>query len=70
MNGIGRPLIILGLILVAAGVIISFAPRIPWLGKLPGDIYIRKEHFSFSFPLTTCILFSVLLSLILWLLRR
>ena len=70
MNGIGRPLIILGLILVAAGVIISFAPRIPWLGKLPGDIYIRKEHFSFSFPLTTCILLSVLLSLILWLLRR
>jgi hypothetical protein len=70
VNGIGRPLIILGLILVAAGVIISFAPRIPWLGKLPGDIYIRKEHFSFSFPLTTCILLSVLLSLILWLLRR
>ena len=70
MNGIGRPLIILGLIMVAAGVIISFAPRIPWLGKLPGDIYIRKEHFSFSFPLTTCILLSVLLSLILWLLRR
>ena len=70
MNGIGRPLIILGLILVAAGVIISFAPRIPWLGKLPGDIYIRKEHFSFSFPLTTCILLSALLSLILWLLRR
>jgi hypothetical protein len=70
VNGIGRPLIILGLILVVAGVFISFVPRIPWLGKLPGDIHIRKEHFSFSFPLTTCILLSALLSLILWLLRR
>ncbi|NVN89463.1 MAG: DUF2905 domain-containing protein [Desulfuromonadales bacterium] len=70
MNGIGRPLIIMGLILVAAGVIISFSPRIPWLGRLPGDIYIRKAHYSFSFPLTTCILLSAILSFIFWLLRR
>ncbi len=70
MNGLGRLLIIMGLVLVAAGVIISIAPRIPWLGRLPGDIYIKKENFSFSFPLTTCILLSLLLSLILWLFRR
>lgn len=70
MNGIGRPLIILGLILVAAGVIVSFSPRIPWLGRLPGDLYIKKEHFTFSFPLTTCILISAFLSFIFWLLRR
>jgi hypothetical protein len=70
MNGIGRPLIIMGLILVAAGLIITFAPRIPWLGRLPGDIYIKKEHFSFFFPLTTCILISAIVSFILWLLRR
>ena len=70
MSGLGRMLIIMGLVLVAAGVVISLAPRIPWLGKLPGDIYIRKANFTFSFPLTTCILLSLLLSLILWLLRR
>lgn len=60
----------MGLILVAAGVIISFAPRLPWLGRLPGDIYIKKDHFSFFFPLTTCILLSAIVSFILWLLRR
>ena len=60
----------MGLVLVAAGVIISIAQRIPWLGRLPGDIYIKKENFSFSFPLATCILLSLLLSLILWLFRR
>ncbi len=70
MSGIGRLLIIIGLILVAVGVIISFAPHIPWLGRLPGDIYIKKDHFSFFFPLTTCILLSALVSFILWLLKR
>jgi hypothetical protein len=70
MNGIGRPLIIMGLILVAAGLIISFSPRIPWLGRLPGDIHIKKGHFSLFFPLTTCILLSAIVSFILWLLRR
>jgi len=70
MSGIGRLLIVMGLILAAVGVIISFAPRIPWLGKLPGDIYIKKDHFTFFFPLTTCILLSALVSFILWLLKR
>lgn len=63
-------LIIIGLILVAAGIVISLVPRIPWLGRLPGDIFIRKENFSFYFPLGTCILISLILSLILWLFRR
>jgi hypothetical protein len=70
MSGMGRILIILGLILVAAGIIISFAHRIPWLGRLPGDIYIKKENFSFYFPLATSILLSLILTLILWLFRR
>jgi hypothetical protein len=70
MSGIGRSLIITGLVLVVAGVVITFSPRIPWLGKLPGDIHVQRENFSFFFPLTTCILLSALLSLILWLLRR
>jgi hypothetical protein len=70
MNWLGRPLIILGLILVAAGLVLSLAPRIPWPGKLPGDIIIKREHFSFYFPLATCILISAVVSLILWLIRR
>lgn len=70
MSGMGRALIITGFILVVAGIIISLAPRIPWLGRLPGDIYIRKGNFSFSFPLATCLLISALLSFILWLFRR
>jgi len=70
MTNLGKPLIILGLVLVAVGVFISYAGRIPWLGRLPGDIYIRKDNFSFYFPLATSILISALLSLILWLFRR
>ncbi|GFE61380.1 DUF2905 domain-containing protein [Geobacter sp. AOG2] len=70
MNGMGRPLVIMGLILVTAGLLLSISPRLPWLGRLPGDIFIKREHFSFYFPLATCILISAILSLILWLIRR
>jgi Protein of unknown function (DUF2905) len=71
MNGLGRPLIIMGLLLVAAGLIISFAPRLTiWLGRLPGDIHIKRDNFSFYFPLATCLLLSALISFIMWLLRR
>ena len=70
MNGMGRYLIVLGLILLAAGIFLSFAPRIPWLGRLPGDINIKRENFSFYFPLTTCLLLSALISLLLWLFRK
>ena len=71
MNGLGRPLITLGLILVAAGLLISFAPKLPtWLGRLPGDINIKRANFSFHFPLMTCLLISAVLSFILWLFRR
>lgn len=70
MSGMGRQLIILGLIIVAIGLVFSLSPRLPWLGRLPGDISIKREHFSFYFPLGTCILLSLLLSLVLWLFRR
>jgi uncharacterized protein YybS (DUF2232 family) len=68
--GIGKSLIILGLIIAAIGVILTFAGRLPWFGRLPGDIYVKKENFTFYFPLATSILISVILSLILWLFRR
>jgi hypothetical protein len=67
----GRSLIILGLIIVAAGIIISLSPRLPsWLGRLPGDINIKRDNFSFHFPLVTCLLISAIISFILWLFRR
>jgi hypothetical protein len=71
VNGLGRPLIIMGLVLVAAGLIISFSPKLPtWLGRLPGDINIKRDNFSFHFPLVTCLLISAILSFIMWLFRR
>jgi len=65
---LGRLLITVGLILVAAGLVVTYAPF--RLGRLPGDIYIHGKNSSFYFPLTTCILLSVLLSLVMWLLRK
>ena len=71
MNGFGRPLIILGLVLVAVGLAITYAPKLPtWLGRLPGDINIKRANFSFHFPLATCLLISAILSFVIWLFRR
>jgi len=70
MAGLGKSLIIFGLIIIAFGIIITFAGKIPWLGRLPGDIQIKKENFTFYFPLATCMLVSVIVSLLLWLLKR
>lgn len=64
MSDIGRFLILLGLAAVAAGVILLFLPRIPWLGKLPGDIVVQRERFTFYFPLATSIVVSILLTVL------
>ena len=69
--GLGRTLIAVGLVLVAAGLLVTFAGKLPLkLGRLPGDIYFHGKNSSFYFPLTTCILLSVVLSLVMWILRR
>ncbi|MEA5115610.1 MAG: DUF2905 domain-containing protein [Geobacteraceae bacterium] len=70
MTGMGKALIALGLLMVLAGLLLVFSGRIPWLGRLPGDIYLRKGSFSFYFPLATCILISLFLSLLFWLFRK
>ncbi len=70
MSDIGRWLIFMGILIAAAGVVITFAGKIPWLGKLPGDIYIKRENFSIYIPLATSILLSVIISLILWLIKK
>ena len=70
MSSLGKSLIVIGLVIALIGVVLSFAGRIPWLGRLPGDIYVRRENFTFYFPLATSIVISLLLSFILWLLRK
>ena len=70
MTNPGKLLIFLGLTLAAAGLLLTFAGKIPLIGKLPGDLRIERENFTFYFPLGTCLLLSLLLSLIFWLFRR
>jgi hypothetical protein len=67
---LGKLLILTGLGFVLAGLLLTFGPRLPWLGRLPGDFRLEREHFSIYIPLGTCLLLSLLLSLLLWLLRR
>jgi hypothetical protein len=64
-----RALVVIGLVAAALGLLWPWLGRIG-LGRLPGDIHIRGAHGSFYFPITTCILISVVLSLVLWLIKR
>lgn len=70
MAGFGKTLIYLGILLVIIGLVVSLMGRIPWLGHLPGDIAIQRGRFTFYFPLTTCILLSLIVSLVLYFFRR
>ena len=69
-SGIAKLLIAFGALLAIIGVLLLFVGRIPYIGKLPGDIYMKKGNFSLYFPIVTCILLSILLTLILNLFRR
>ena len=65
----GRSLILFGIVLVVLGIAWPWLTKLG-LGRLPGDFYIQREGFSFYFPLTTSLILSILLSLLLWFLRR
>lgn len=67
---IGKFLIIFGIIIVAVGVLLLISVKIPWIGRLPGDIMIQKKNFTFYFPLATSILISVVLTFLFWLIGR
>ena len=69
-SGLGKTLIVAGLLLVAVGLFLTFGGKLNFIGKLPGDIRIERDNFSFFFPLGTCLLVSLLLSLVFWLFRR
>lgn len=68
-GSLGRVLVIFGLLIVIIGALLIFAPKIPLLGRLPGDIVIRRENFTFYFPVATCILLSILLTILLRIFR-
>ena len=70
MLSLGKVLIIIGLVIAGIGIVFVLSPKLPWIGKLPGDILIKKENFRFYFPLTTCIIISILLTLLFYLFRR
>ncbi len=70
LSGVAKVIILVGAIMVMMGIIVLFADRIPWLGKLPGDIYIQRENFTFYFPVMTCIIVSILLSVIFYFITK
>ena len=70
VKNMGKFIIIIGLVLVLVGIVIHFADKIPWIGRLPGDILIKKENFTFYFPLVTSIILSIVISLIIYLIRK
>lgn len=70
MESIGKALIIFGVVLIGLGLLLTFFNKVPFLGKLPGDIYIKRENFTFYFPLATSFILSILLTLALWLRSR
>ena len=69
-QGMGRALIFFGVILAGLGVALLVAPKMPWIGRLPGDIMIERNRFTFYFPLASCLVASVVLSVIMWLMGR
>jgi hypothetical protein len=70
MAPFGKGLLVIGLVIAAFGAILWIFSGVPFIGKLPGDLYIRRGNFTFYFPLTTCILISIILTLLFALMRR
>jgi len=69
-GSLGKILIICGVVLVVIGLILILGDKIPWVGRLPGDIYIKRDKFTFYFPLMTSIIISLLLTLLFYLFRK
>ena len=70
MSELGRYLIAAGALIALIGVVLLFAGKIPWLGRLPGDVYYKSDRVTVYFPLATCVVVSVVLSLLVYLFRR
>lgn len=70
MNELGKMLVVLGLVIAAVGLVLWTGLGKNWLGRLPGDIHYTRDHVSFHFPIVTCLLISIVLSVLMWLFRR
>lgn len=70
MPEFGKILMVCGGLMLLVGALLTWNDKLPWLGRLPGDIVIQRENFSFYVPLATCLLLSVILSLLMALFRR
>jgi Protein of unknown function (DUF2905) len=67
---LGKILVIIGAVMLALGGVFLLSGKLPWIGRLPGDIVIHKKNFTFYFPLATSVILSLVLTLILWLIGR
>jgi hypothetical protein len=67
---IGKFLIVFGILIIVIGGLLLLSGKIPWIGRLPGDIIIQKKNFTFYFPLATSILLSAILTLIFWIISK
>ena len=70
MNSFAKFFLILGAVFFAIGLLLLVSPKIPWLGRLPGDILIRRKNFTFYFPLATSIILSIILTVLINLFRK
>lgn len=70
LGSVAKVIIFAGVIITVIGVLFLFTDKIPWLGKLPGDVYIQRKNFSFYFPITTCIIISILVSIIFYFIAK
>ena len=70
MNDVGKFLVVVGLVIALVGVMLWLGIGKTWFGRLPGDIHYSRDNFSFHFPIVTCLIISVLLTILLWLFRR
>ena len=70
MNSFAKFFLILGAVFFAIGLLLLVSPKIPWLGRLPGDILIRRKNFTFYFPLATSVILSIILTVLINLFRK
>ena len=69
LTGLGKSLILLGFVFVAVGLALVLVPKIPFLGKLPGDVHLKKENFELYLPFATSVVLSLIVSGILWIIQ-
>ena len=67
---LGKSLIIIGAVIIALGLILTISGKLPWLGRLPGDVVVQKKNFIFYFPIATSVIISLLLTLVFWFIGR